>query len=725
MEAKAIREFLFYQRDKSGFTDRSSCYLVSAAFDAAASSLLRQVAQHRKRASGSEVTQSANSMSVRASANSLQQIEELLMHGKRKEAVDLAISERLFAHALVISSSMDKDAWRMVVDRFLSDEVRPASADAVSGHLQGLQVAYSHLAGQGAASSESKASDNDEDSWLTSVPPVRDLFGSTCAPAASHAGWPLALAAVLSNRVSPDPTNLMAVGDGLMLRGRIDAAHCCYLLAPHHTAFGGADVSSARATLLGSSNPMADATYQRNLDVVIMTEIFEFALSLSPNAKNVEPFNGLPYLQAFRLMHAYQVAELGEKSKAQKYCEAITNTLKNGKPSPYYHPLLLRQLKELSQRLSGATALDASGSWVGKKMQRATLDGVWGALEGSFTKFIAGEEDANGSRQGPIDKSRPQVGPFSHYSAITPEATSRGVSRAHSTADFGQLAVSSPPSSRAPSALDFYGGRADSPGVGASSALNSRKTSIAGPITSGLRREASEMSSDYNYTQHGGFTSYAAADAPWSTAEGQETQDLVLDDFPRHTDQYTPSDQDMKTPMAPQFFSNIATPDTVDPYTPTSSSFGGSNNHPAVAFGSQSRGTDQQEEDDDDLGLSNSKGGKQEAEPKAEESAGRADNDAKKANEKAKDSEWSDRCVKRIPLSSGLAEDLKESTSSGWLGRWWGAPKKDEGPKAVKAHLGEEKAFYYDPELKRWVNKKVRQSIIISFVSLTLYLTTQ
>ena len=42
-----------------------------------------------------------------------------------------------------------------------------------------------------------------------------------------------------------------------------------------------------------------------------------------------------------------------------------------------------------------------------------------------------------------------------------------------------------------------------------------------------------------------------------------------------------------------------------------------------------------------------------------------------------------------------------------WFGRWW---KRGDGTTAsgpVKASLGEENAFYYDKEQKRWVNRKV------------------
>lgn len=61
--------------------------------------------------------------------------------------------------------------------------------------------------------------------------------------------------------------------------------------------------------------------------------------------------------------------------------------------------------------------------------------------------------------------------------------------------------------------------------------------------------------------------------------------------------------------------------------------------------------------------------------------------------------------------------DVKPAASAGWLGRLWGS-KKEEAPAAaaaagttggapIKAKLGEESAFVYDKDLKRWVNKKV------------------
>ncbi len=62
-----------------------------------------------------------------------------------------------------------------------------------------------------------------------------------------------------------------------------------------------------------------------------------------------------------------------------------------------------------------------------------------------------------------------------------------------------------------------------------------------------------------------------------------------------------------------------------------------------------------------------------------------------------------------------LAQKAKEAAPAkkGWgLGGWFSGSKKESQDvgaapnKPIKAKLGEASSFYYDPELKRWVNKK-------------------
>lgn len=46
------------------------------------------------------------------------------------------------------------------------------------------------------------------------------------------------------------------------------------------------------------------------------------------------------------------------------------------------------------------------------------------------------------------------------------------------------------------------------------------------------------------------------------------------------------------------------------------------------------------------------------------------------------------------------------SPAGSWLSWIW---KRSDTPGPIKASLGEETSFYYDKELKRWVNKKVNK----------------
>jgi len=102
----------------------------------------------------------------------------------------------------------------------------------------------------------------------------------------------------------------------------------------------------------------------------------------------------------------------------------------------------------------------------------------------------------------------------------------------------------------------------------------------------------------------------------------------------------------------------------------------------------ETSGFSQQEDEDDDLGLRNSKSKPIELEldPKEQESTTPV--------------------PKSEPVAPPKAEAQAPAGGGSWLGRWW--KKGDEttptGP--IKASLGEENAFYYDKEQKRWVNKK-------------------
>lgn len=97
----------------------------------------------------------------------LDKIQEFLLRGERRQAYCYALDEKLWTHAMIIASSIDKDAWKEVVNEFLKAELGvkdegthersyPKMKDALvslTNGREGLRVAYSLFSGQGSAAS--------------------------------------------------------------------------------------------------------------------------------------------------------------------------------------------------------------------------------------------------------------------------------------------------------------------------------------------------------------------------------------------------------------------------------------------------------------------------------------------------------------------------------------------------------------------------------------------
>lgn len=74
----------------------------------------------------------------------------------------------------------------------------------------------------------------------------------------------------------------------------------------------------ARIVLVGGESPATTST-ETELENIMLTELVEFAFSLTPLVKGQEPFAGFPHLQAFRLQHATQLADAGQILQAQRF----------------------------------------------------------------------------------------------------------------------------------------------------------------------------------------------------------------------------------------------------------------------------------------------------------------------------------------------------------------------------------------------------------------------
>jgi hypothetical protein len=100
--------------------------------------------------------------------SALEKIQEFLIRGERRQACNYALDEKLWAHAMVIASSIDRDAWQDVAKEFIraelgskdvkddrsrpNDSRRDSLPTPTADGREGLRAAYSLFAGQGAAS---------------------------------------------------------------------------------------------------------------------------------------------------------------------------------------------------------------------------------------------------------------------------------------------------------------------------------------------------------------------------------------------------------------------------------------------------------------------------------------------------------------------------------------------------------------------------------------------
>jgi hypothetical protein len=339
-------------------------------------------------------------------------LRKRLLSGDRQGAVFHAMDNRLWSHALIIASTMERSMWGQVVREFVRQEVKPAGENTES-----LSALYEIFGG------------NLEESIDELVPPSAraglqmisrvNTGGATKNSLDGLNRWKETLSLVLNNRCQGDSQALAVLGKLLQDYNRIEAAHICYLFSRNpqrQTLFGGPGEEHASIILLGANHKAQPADFARDQDAVMLTEIYEFATSILAAGA---PLSFMPHLSVFKLQRATLMSEAGLKAEAQSYCDAIAATFgKSSKMSPYYHPLFLSELDDLSNKLK-QTPIQGSSSWIGKP----SLEKVGGSMWTKFSSFVVGDDsDAESKGSG---KDAGESGPFARV-AGTPSVSRTG-----------------------------------------------------------------------------------------------------------------------------------------------------------------------------------------------------------------------------------------------------------------------------------------------------------
>ncbi|GAA6060928.1 hypothetical protein JCM10212_003836 [Sporobolomyces blumeae] len=634
----------------------------------------------------------------------LDEMTAFLLRGERREAVKYALDHRMWAHAFIIASCVDTDCWKDVTVEFLRSELTP-SAENMSGGTEGreaLRVAYSMFAGLGAESIEQFVPPHSlgPQSQLLPAAPIGGAtsVGNFTLSDSNLEKWRDTVGMIVANRTAGDSAALTALGDALAANGWIEAAHVCYFLSPQTSLVGGIGSISSRISLIGSA---PSASTGIDLESVKLTELVEFGCSLAPTVKGQEAFAGFPHLQAYRLLHAAALADGGNVPQALKYTDAIVSTLKLAtRPSPFYHPQLVAQVKLLGERLGAAPGQKDNSSWIARKVPRPTVNSLWSTFEGGFNKFVSGdgeptpEQLAAKAEVAKVANGQP-IGPFSHFSAISPASTSGTLSRAQSSTDLpagnrlqaqppvrpSSAAAPVPPSLPSPQSNKPVNSPGPPPVKRAPFKTHHARSSSLGAFAG----------YDFNPTAPPPWQSYTPPAPRAKNGDDAATNDDVAEkpkpQFAAVEDRFAEDESGLISPMA-QFTPSVS-PAPASNRAPTSA---GQNAHRRMTTAEELA----------DLGIGNSKSKKPAFDTLDEELEAEEGGAPPPKKQEAVPTPTSDSAA-----PSPKPDDkptIKPSKS--WLGGWFKreASPAQAGPGPVKANLGEQRTIYYDEKLKKWVN---------------------
>ncbi|XP_053414021.1 protein transport protein Sec16A isoform X14 [Nycticebus coucang] len=237
-----------------------------------------------------------------------ERFRELLLYGRKKDALESAMKNGLWGHALLLASKMDSRTHARVMTRF-------ANSLPINDPLQ---TVYQLMSGRMPAA-------------------------SMCCGDEKWGDWRPHLAMVLSNlnnNVDVECRTMATMGDTLASKGLLDAAHFCYLMA--QVGFGFYTKKSTKLVLIGSNHSLPFSKFATN-EAIQRTEAYEYAQSLGAQTCP------LPSFQVFKFIYLCRLAEVGLATQAFHYCEVIAKSILT---QPHrYSAVLISQLIQVASQL--------------------------------------------------------------------------------------------------------------------------------------------------------------------------------------------------------------------------------------------------------------------------------------------------------------------------------------------------------------------------------------
>ncbi|KAF8032818.1 hypothetical protein BT93_D1641 [Corymbia citriodora subsp. variegata] len=274
------------------------------------------------------------------------EVQNLLVSGRKKEALQCAQEGQLWGPALILASQLG--------DQFYIDTVKQmALIQMVPGSP--LRTLCLLIAGQPAEVFSA-------DTTPISAPVTTIMSQRPAQPGTNGMldDWEENLAVIAANRTKDDELVIIHLGDSLWKeRSEIIAAHICYLVAEANFE---SYSDTARLCLVGADHWKCPRTYA-SPGSIQRTELYEYSKVLGNSQFILLPF------QPYKLIYAYMLAEVGKVSDSLKYCQALSKSLKTGRaPEVEMWKQVVLSLEERirTHQQGGYSANLAPGKLVGK-----------------------------------------------------------------------------------------------------------------------------------------------------------------------------------------------------------------------------------------------------------------------------------------------------------------------------------------------------------------------
>ncbi|CAN1185886.1 Protein transport protein SEC16B homolog [Linum perenne] len=242
---------------------------------------------------------------LRATAS---EVQNLLVAGRKTEALQYAQEGQLWGPALVLASQLGDQFYVDTVKKMALRQLLPGSP---------LRTLCLLIAGQPA---EVFSSNTRTDGFFSGAVGTQQPL----LPGANSMldDWEQNLALITANRTKDDELVIIHLGDCLWKdRSEITAAHICYLVAEANFETYS---DTARLCLIGADHWKHPRTFA-NPEAIQRTELYEYSKVLGNSQFILQPF------QPYKLVYAYMLAEIGRVSDSLKYCQAVLKSLKTGR----------------------------------------------------------------------------------------------------------------------------------------------------------------------------------------------------------------------------------------------------------------------------------------------------------------------------------------------------------------------------------------------------------